>query len=426
MKKLKLILLFLLICPALSGCSNFRLDSVDDLISPVSPSGDDAAIISAVNDYCKNGYSIKIPLSGKYTTSFIRCDLSGNGNDEAVAFYEPSDRLGSVDMAVLNKSGGTWQVVGSVTGDGADVSSVDFADINNDGSDEIIVCWSMISGSSSSNLRVYNRIESGDKFSFEALGSPIKADQFICCDINNDSETELLVFTVGTPKAELYLFESGSEKLIGETKLDGRIISFSSISVGETDEGVSIYADAVCTSGASMVTELIYWSDYYDSVISPFYSYSTGRTTDTYRNNTIVSRDVDGDGEIEIPVEVDVSSLPDGITAQDWVSYENTVLNHKSYSFACEKDNYILTLNDDIFSEVSLAYSSDSRELVVKKGGSELFRILTVVKSSYNSGSYDGYIEIHGDSGFIYLAKITGGSKAAVTIDDLKNSIITY
>lgn len=414
----------------LSGCSSLRISSIDDLITPVSPSGDDAGILAAVDEYCKSGYSVKVPLSGRYTTSFIRYDLSGDGNDEAVAFYEPADKLSTVEMALLKKNGNGWKVVESIIGEGTDVNSVEFCDLNNDGIVEIIVCWSVISRSTASNLCVYKQNGKDTDYSIQLLDNSVSSSDFVCADISGDGVNEVLAFTTGSvsvsPKAELYSFSSGKKRLIGETKLDSSIISFDNIVCGETDEGISIYADAVRSNGGSMVTELLYWSNYYDSVISPFYSYSTGRTKDTTRSNMINSRDIDGDGEIEIPLDRSVSSLPEEITAQNWVSYANTVLNHNTYSIACEKDCYLLVLNDEAFSKLKFSYSSDLRELTAKNGNEEVFKILTVIKSGYDSSKFADYTEIYSDSGFAYLAKVNGQSAVKISIDDIKNSIRTY
>lgn len=429
-KKVKILLPILVICLLLSGCSSLRISSIDDLITPVSPGGDDAGILAAVDEYCKSGYSVKVPLSGHYTTSFIRYDLSGDGNDEAVAFYEPADKLSTVEMALLKKIGSGWKVVKSITGEGTDVSSVEFCDLNNDGNVEIIVCWSVISRSTASNLCVYKQKEKGDDYSIQLLDNSVSSSDFVCADVNGDGVNEVLAFTTGSasssPKAELYSFSSGKKRLIGETKLDSAIISFDNIVCGETDEGVSIYADAVRSSGGSMVTELLYWSNYYDSVISPFYSYTTGRTKDTTRSNMINSRDIDGDGEIEIPLDRSLSSLPEEITAQNWVSYRNTVLNHNTYSIACEKDCYLLVLKDDLLSKLTFTYTADARELTAKSGKEEVFKILTVLKSGYDSSKFADYTEIYSDSGFAYLVKVNPQSAVKVSTDDIKNSIRTY
>ena len=69
MKYLKSAICILIVCLMLTGC-NFRMaSSIDDLISPVSPFGDNADIQKAMDSYAKNGYSLKVPVAGKYNTS---------------------------------------------------------------------------------------------------------------------------------------------------------------------------------------------------------------------------------------------------------------------------------------------------------------------------------------------------------------------
>ena len=431
MKKFKILLLVLIMIFAFLGCSSFRLStSIDDLISPVSPSGENDAVKTAVEQYCKNGYLIKIPSSGEYTTSFIFYDLNNDGENEAIAFYEPSDKLGTIDMAVLNKQDDNWKVVYNVTGNGTDVNSVDFCDVNNDGEIEILVCWSLISKSTNFNLDVYRQISDDSGYSLEPIGDSVTAGEFICADVNEDGVTDVLVFSFGSstlsPTARLYSYSSNSRKLIGETKLDGSINSFSSIVVGETDQGVSVYADAVRSDGDSMVTELIYWSNYYDSIVSPFYSYSTGRTSDTARQSMIDSKDIDGDGVIEIPTDAKRSKLPQHLTAQDWMVYGNTVLTHKCYTVSCKRDSYSVVLSKKQLEDYTFKYDVNTRKLIVYDGKNMQFEIVTVFKSAYDSQNYSGYSEIYSNNGFVYLAKTGSNSESDITVNDLKNIIKPY
>ena len=427
MKKLNVIILAVLICVLLSGCSGSLFASIDDLISPVSLSGDDAGILLAVDDFCNGSYSIKIPSTGKYTTSFITCDLDGNNSLEAIAFFEPNDNLGNVNMAVLSKTNEQWKVTGNVTGEGSDVKQIDIFDLNNDGRKEVIVCWSVLSNSTMSNLCVYTL---DDEFKPVSLGDSITASDFTCLDMNNDDINELLVFKYASinesPKAELYSFKDKEKHFIGQTKLDSSIVSFSSITKGNTDAGLCVYADGVCSDGKSMVTEFLYWSDYYDSVISPFYSYSTGKTSDTSRNNLIICRDINGDGFIEIPLDDDSLNLPEGITAQNWVSYERTVLNSKAYSIACKNDGYLLMLSKDLLSQAKFIYDSKNRELKAFDGDNEIFSILTTIKSSYDSDDYSGYTQVMSDSGLVYLACVNSDNSFKLNIDTISTSIKTY
>lgn len=435
MKKIRVPLVVLCIALLFTGCSNFRLaTSIEDLISPISPSGENAGVQSAVDEYCKGGYSIKIPSKGEYTTSFIFYDLDEDGQNEAIFFYEPSDSIGTIDMAVLKKSGDRWSVTENIEGSATDVNRVDFCDVNNDGSKEIIVCWSAISKTANSKINVYIQSENDGQYSLENIDGEINANEFICADVNGDGVTEILAFSLGSssqsPNARLYSFENSSKKLLGETKLDSTIVSFNNIICGETQEGVSVYADAVKSSGDSMVTEFIYWSDYYDSIVSPFYSYSSGKTSETVRTSMVNSRDIDGDGIIEIPVDKTVENLPSQLGCQNWVEYKNTILNHKCYSVSCERDGFILMLEEDYLSGLSLRYNPEARMFSVmsEDGKTECFSIITVLKSNYSSSDikYKDYSEIYSNSGFVYLAKINDSAETSVTVDNLKDMIKTY
>ena len=71
MKAIKILIPILCIALLFAGCGGFHLaSSIDDLISPVAPAGADASVQSAMDAYCKGGYSVKIPAAGKYTTSY--------------------------------------------------------------------------------------------------------------------------------------------------------------------------------------------------------------------------------------------------------------------------------------------------------------------------------------------------------------------
>lgn len=434
-KGIKIIAILCLVAFLFCGCNSFRLSSsIDDLISPISPSGDNAGVQSAVDEYCKSGYSIKIPATGNYTTSFILKDIDGDKINEAVAFYEPSNKVGTISMAVIKKSGERWSVIANVDGTATDVNSVDFCDFNNDGKLEIIVCWSVVSKQTGTSINVYSQNENDSKYSLKSVSKAITGSDFICVDANDDGVMELLVFATGTssenPRAELYSFGTGKRELIGETRLDSTITSFESIKYAKTDEGTSIYADALCADGSSMVTEFIYWSDYYNSIISPFYSYSTGRTKETLRSSQVTCRDIDDDGYIEIPEDTSSKKQSSEITSQNWVNYGNTVLSHKCYSFSCKRDGYILVIDDDDFSKVKANYDSESRKLTIinKKNKSNVFEIVTLINSNYsvNDPKYKDYTMIMKNSGFVYLAKVNKSSDIDINIQTLKDMIKVY
>lgn len=429
MKKIRIFLVILCVALLFTGCHNFRFAaSIEDLISPVSPSGENEEVLSALNDYCKKGYSLKVPSGGTYTTAFVFVDLNSDGQNEALAFYEPNDNLGSVNMAVIQKSEKSWQVVDNITGEGSDVNAIDFSDLNGDGMVDIIVSWSVISKSNVSNVDVYSDFDL--TLSYSQISDSILADEFICVDVNDDDNVELLIFSTGStnesPYAELYSFADNDKYKIGYTKLDNSIMSFEKITVGETDAGTSVYVDALRADGSSMVTEFIYYSNYYNSIVSPLYSYSTGKTAETTRNDLIFSRDIDGDNVVEIPTDFSDISLPDGLMADDWVEYKSTVFTHKCYTVSCKKDAYLLMISDKEAEKLSFTYEEDEKELSAYIDDTLCYNIKTVLKSSYDSDieKYMSYVKIFESSGYVYLARVNTDTQ--YTTDYLADMIRAY
>ena len=426
-KYIKCLICIILAACVFSGC-NFKVSSsIDDLISPISPFGDNADIKTALDEYAKNGYSLKTPANGKHITSYTFYDIDSDKEEEAIAFYEPSDNLGTIDMAIIKKLDDAWQVVENIEGPGKDVYSLDFDDLNGKGRKEVIVCWDVISNSSSHELCVYEIKDKQNSIKLKMIGESITVNNYIPVDMNNDSVDELLVFKISSGNssyagAELCSYKSGSIRVLGETKLDSHISSYTQLKREEVNGDLRVYADAVSSSGSSMLTELIYWSDSYGTIISPFYSYSSGRTSDTSRNALISSMDINADSTIEIPTDKKLDSLPKGISCINWKVYKNTTLIHTDYSLFAENDGYNLIIPDKYIDKIKVSYDDKTRQMSVKSKESkkEVFSIFPVLKATYSKEAYKGYSIILDDSGYYYLAKIGDNSDINITMDYLK------
>lgn len=430
MKYIKCIICILLVCFLFSAC-NFKISSsINDLISPISPIGDNADVKFALDEFAKNGYSLKTPANGRHITSYTFYDIDNDKEQEAIAFYEPGDNLGTIEMAVIKRVDDKWQVVENIKGEGQDIYSLDFVDINGAKRKELIVCWDVISNSTSHEMCVYEIGKKKDKISLSQIGESISVNNYIAVDMNNDNLNELLVFKVGSGSssyagAELYSFKDDNIRVLGETKLDSHISSYTELKTEVIDNDYRVYADAVSSSGSSMLTELIYWSDSYGTIISPFYSYSSNRTSDTSRNAMISSRDINSDGKIEIPNDKKLSSLPKQISCINWKVYKNTVLIHTDYTLCAPEDGYTLIIPDKYIEKIKVSYDEKTRAMSVssKNSKKEAFVILPVLKATYNENDYKGYTKVLDNSGYIYLAKVSNNPDVKITVENLKEYI---
>lgn len=430
MKYIRSLICIILVAILLSGCS-FRLaSSVNDLISAVAPFGDNADVKGALDSFVTNGYTLKNPSSGEYITSYIFFDIDKDKNDEAVAFYEPSDNLGTIKMAVLKEVDSKWKVVADLTGQGDDAYRLDFADIDNDNKLEILVCWNTISNSTSHSFVAYDISFSDKKCKIEQIGNEILINDFVVVDFNQNGTNELLMFEINSgtktsAKAELYSLSNGNYRLQGETKLDSRVITYRNIVVEKLEDDVRVYADAIGSNGNSIRTEVIYWSNMYDSIVSPFFSYSTGRTSGTSRNCLVNSSDINGDGRIDIPTDTSLKGVPNNVKPLDWKIYKSSVLMHTEYSLYVKDDNYNIIIPDEYFKSITVEYDKPSKELIVKNKNSKntVFAIKPVLKAIYNEKDYEDYSIILDSSGYYYLAKCSNDKDIKITIDDLKKNI---
>lgn len=431
MKYIKVFFCVVLIVALFSGCS-FRLaSSVNDLISAVAPFGENADVKSALDSFLSNGYSLKNPSSGEYITSYNFYDLDGDEKEEAVAFYEPNDNLGTIRMAIIKEYSGKWEVVSDISGYGDDAYRLDFADLNNDGKDEIIVCWNNISNSNSHLFVVYNLKFEDKKFEVKQINKDeIYLNNYVIVDFNQTGNNDILMFEINSgtktsAKAELYSLNDNNLRLKGETKLDSRVISYRNINVEKAEGDIRVYADAIGSNGNSIRTEVIYWSNMYDSIVSPFYSYSTGRTSGTSRGCLVNSCDINEDERIEIPTDTTVKGLPKNIKPLNWKIYNKTILVHTNYSLYVKDDNYNVIIPDKYFKNISATYNKKTREMTVinKKTKTAVFSIMPVLKAVYDEKSYQGYSVILDKSGYYYLAKTSNDKDIKISIDELKQYI---
>lgn len=430
MKILKAILCLLAVTILFSGCSMRLYSSVDDLISPISPFGENADIKKAMDGFAQNGYSLKAVGSGEYISSYNFYDLNGDGVDEAITFYEPSDNLGTVDMAVIQKQNDAWKVVVNIQGEGKEVDSLSFDDLDGDGRTEIFVSWNVIANSSNHELCLYHFEEVGDEASLQQLDDSITVNNFITADFFGKGVKDLLLLEINggnaqVNKAELYSLSGGALNKLGETKLDAHVSSYVKLSVEAADDGDRVYADGLGTDGTSMLTEIISWSDHYGTIISAFYKYDTAITKETRRNLPVPSMDLEGDGVMEVPIECSYTDYDNKATVFDFCHYSRYVMLHTAYALYCERDDYILTLPDEIAATVSASYDDDSHEMTVINTNTQqkLFGIMPVLKATYSAERYPDYVVILEENGYCYLASEGDDETLQLTAADLKNRI---
>lgn len=294
------------------GCDAFTFNSAENLVRPPKLSGDDgelqAAFEKAVSE--KGEYILKYPSAGDYRSAFVRYDIDGDLSDEAFVFYSLKTEEMSVYMYMLDYSEGKWNPVDTVPGDGNEIYSIEFCDLNNDGVSEILVGWNVIESKNNKKLSVYSSYENNDGLNYKVLAIETYTSM-LTVDIDGDSCEEILVALIN-PTSDDYTTEAKLLKMvgndynrfqieaIGRVSLYSEITSFSLISEGKINGKTHIYIDEV--AGDIYLTELLYWDSEKGILIAPIHiDMLTVANCPTSRSLPLNSADINGDGELEIP-----------------------------------------------------------------------------------------------------------------------------
>ncbi len=371
------IVALLLLC---SGCS---LD-VETFLRPPLAQEEQQKIQDALETYIRDsgnagiGYTLQYPSEGEYTSAYVLCDDSGRPVADtaeqaalAVAFYELTATK-EAHVNLLRRSGEEWVSVGDVVGVGTDILKVSFGDLDGDGTAELLTGWSTY------NSRDHRLAVLSVKNGLSVLSEDRLYTRLLVCDVAALNFDPLLLLRIGDGNevtATLAVWQNGVLKDVDKEPLDGYIQQFGAMELCTLDDNVyGVYVDA-SKSGGTTVTELIYFDG--TSLHVPFYDEDKGVTTVTARRTGLSCQDIDGDGQMEIPIS---RLLPGQETATkeypttayltvwrrwnyltgDWTDVMHTVVN--------SVDNYVIALDDSQRRGLTTRYEATTHTLTLCDG----------------------------------------------------------
>ncbi len=425
------LILALSFCFALCGCDLFAGD--EELITPPRPQGELYEIKQSLEQAEGGKLALKYPTKGEHRSAIISVDVTGNGENDAVAFYATeSENITYMHIAVVSRRGEEWVTSNDVPVMASGIEQVKFVDLDGNGVSEILVGWSVY-GNVDKEIAVYS-------FDGEELSSLLKEKytEFLCCDFDTDQKQELFVLhlnqTNKTAVARCFGMTEGEIGEISKTVADGNVSSYAAVCEGKLLNGKpAIYADA--QKGGTMITEVFYLDG--ARLVNPLCDADSRVTIMTERPTSFTSRDITGDGIIDIPM---AETLPgygeaqpaDKIYMTHWCSFDgqklvvtlNALMNYPDgYYFTVPKTHeHNITLERNIESRMRIVYLCDP-----ETGAriADLFRIKAVNSTSYDPAlpEYGGWEKIAETESLTYLVKHSGyNGEGALSLAQIKES----
>lgn len=415
--------LFCLLCTVmlLTGCSFGT--SIENLLTPPKLSVEQEQIYQALTNTTGTSINLKYPKSGKYLSAFIIEDIDGDGESEAIVFYEKKGLTvdeNTLRINVLDSVNQRWQSVCDTSAEGADIEKVIIAKLGNNDRINIIIGSSLINNSEKS-ASIYTYSNGLIEKTFSAVYTFMDVT-----DMDKDEQNEFLLLhgSSSSPAVSaVYKLDTEGKYHEYKTELNGNFTEFDKLVYGDIgNERTGLYIDAVSGSGL-IQTDIIYMDS---SGLKKVFN-TSDESLRTLRPSGLNTTDIDNDGIYEIPVQtnfIGYDNVPESeqIKMTEWYIYNGNGLEKKYSGYYSITEGYMFIFPERWLNRVTLQRDIINEELVFyeyigsEAKGTELLRIYTAYDSaSENDHISSGYQLMHTKGEASYMAYVPDSSK-----DDLK------
>lgn len=427
MKKIfrSLLACVLLLCQ-LAGCS-FTGFSAQSLMSPPKVNADQQSIYKLLQG-SQPDITFIYPRTGTYRSAIIMHDFTGDGSEDALGFHlvEDTGAIG-IEVQFLTKEGGTWKAVSSFLNTATQVDRVCFGSMGEGSPPSVLIGWGSTAGTTGRMAAVNAYLYEDGEMREYALGV---YGEMALADFDGDGIDEVFTIDKYVPapedgaqpapaQARVYSFDTGQPQETASAMADNSLSTYSSIAFGQlTGEWGGVVVDG-STADGTMTTQVFVLEE------GRMRNYPIGVNDENYRNPfarpaaaAFTSRDINGDGFLELPAVTRLPGLPEDVTLDstsylvEWDTFRPGGRRRMAlYALMNTRENYwfqvplrlrgrVSASNDTARRTVTyteMVRAQDGRQLL----GSPLFNIRVFTQPAWESrGEGSGYelLAAQGDS----------------------------
>ena len=205
-----------------SSCDKIQPD-VESLLSPPKLTQEQREIYDAlVETAVSSSIKLKYPKAGEYRSAFVMYDIDDDGEEEAIAFYDPQQEDPSVRIKILDKQNDEWvSVYDKANGSGGvDVDRVMFENVSSVDRKDMIIGWNLINRAEK-GVGIYSY--EGEKlvsvYPDETTSDDMDTySEMVVEDLNGDLRKELILLknSTSTPVSYTHLQAGGGRGRKGQ------------------------------------------------------------------------------------------------------------------------------------------------------------------------------------------------------------------
>ena len=335
----------------LPGCSFPMTENmqVEELLRAPRLSGDYGALQNALNDWLGESAQLKYPMQGDLLSPFLLQDLDGDGEQDAAVLYTTA-QSSNVCIAFLQRDvENRWKVCQSIEGLADTVDNVRLAQLQDGGSMQMVVGY--LASQGDSYLAVYS-YENGQVSAILEQSY----EQYLVEDITGGGNQDLILMSTledGGVQIELLTVDrDGSFQQVAVMGLSAdKFSGCASVAAGLGADGKRYLVLDGWTgiSGNNLATVLLRFDEESQQMIPADQISTQELYNESLRNvSTLVSRDLDGDGTVEIPTQPDEAGLLNMSQSRRmdfivWMDYTSST-PEKSFGLLDEETNCYIEL----------------------------------------------------------------------------------
>ena len=378
----------------LPGCSFPMTENmqVEELLRAPRLSGDYGALQNALNDWLGESAQLKYPMQGDLLSPFLLQDLDGDGEQDAAVLYTTA-QSSNVCIAFLQRDEeNRWKVCQSIEGLADTVDNVRLAQLQDGSSMQMVVGY--LASQGDSYLAVYS-YENGQVSAILEQSY----EQYLVEDITGGGNQDLILMSTledGGVQIELLTVDrDGSFQQVAVMGLSAdKFSGCASVAAGLGADGKRYLVLDGWTgiSGNNLATVLLRFDEESQQMI-PADQISTSELYSASLRNVpnLVSRDLDGDGTVEIPTQPDEAGLLNMSQSRRmdfivWMDYTSSQ-PEKSFGLLDEETNCYIELPAEWEGNLKLTDSEEYDNAVELRTVDEDQLVLTVrlARTSANS-----------------------------------------
>lgn len=379
----------------LTGCS--AANDVETLLRAPQLSGESAAVQKALNSYLGGSATLKYPASGDFLSPFAFGDWDGDGTQEAAVLYTADTTGSNVFLAVLEPSGDNgWRVSQTAEGLSSEVETFSAAHLRDAQSQQILAGYGSAQGDR--YLVVY-------EYDGTTLSTIIsnRYSELVLGDFTGKGDTQDLVLAMPTDT------EYGGVTLQLLTNVDGEFRSYQTLNLGEgsysgcaalsagqgRDDAMYLVMDA-WSGNNSLVSDIILYDDE-TGFLQPYHPPGLSdpqRSTLRYHTE-LLSRDIDGNGTVDIPVEVDdggelQTPVDKSLVFLLWKDYATTSGGNSTFGVYDTKNNFFMALPESMHGSILIRSNpSGSGWMICNSDGTTVYCEMRVVDPAEQDSASD-------------------------------------